>query len=180
VCHVLQASRTEVRQRRKLEGMHERHLESRSLDLQSCTSQFERDKLLYYQAVQNPSVSREFVSSLRTGSNLTDDSARQALLLSQSWAKFSSVVEEQAVCILSQLVACPASICMPWQHLWVTACLGKWNMAAVPTFNKQMHKSPIGSMAMVVYRLTFVLLFPVSLESQQNRQHLDSVAYSRP
>jgi hypothetical protein len=90
--------------------MHERHLESRSLDLQSFTSQFERDKLLYYQAIQDSSSFKDFNLILRGRAARSDDSASRALLLSRSWAEFSSIVNEHAVRILTLI-----SVVMCWQ-----------------------------------------------------------------
>jgi hypothetical protein len=94
---LLQASCAERRRRKKLEGMHEKHLEGRSLTLKSCTATFERDKMLYYKAIQEPVTQLDFPSILRNMCRSSDDAASRAQILRKSWTRFARSVETQAV-----------------------------------------------------------------------------------
>ena len=99
----VQKSRAEKRREKKLQGMHDQHLENRATTLQSCTASFEQDKMLYYQAIQNPAVQLDFRATLRSGHSGADDAPGRALLLEHSWRRFSDAVTSQAVRISARL-----------------------------------------------------------------------------
>lgn len=91
-----QETRADAKRRRFLEGMHKANHETQSLTIASATTHLERDKMLYYKAIQEASQTpMDFFASLRTTRPMPDGTRDEEL---RTWRRqFSSSVSAEEV-----------------------------------------------------------------------------------
>eukprot|EP00892_Ulva_mutabilis_P011589 jgi/Ulvmu1/8802/UM048_0057.1 len=110
-------TRVDAKRRRFLEGMHKANHEAHSLTIASPTTHLERDKMLYYKAIQEASQTpMDFVATLRTTRPMPDGFREEEL---RKWRRqFSaSVSAEQRLADTSHRAAS-----LKWQAFCGAAC----------------------------------------------------------
>jgi hypothetical protein len=95
---VLQSSRLDAKRRRFLQGMLRDKHELSSLTITSPTFQFERDRMLYYKAIQETSVAPlDFITTLRKSRPRPDETCTRNQQLQQAKKQFSASVTSKQV-----------------------------------------------------------------------------------
>jgi hypothetical protein len=95
---VIQGSRMDAKRRRFLQGMHNDKLESKSITIASPTAHFERDRMLYYKAIQETSIAPlNFMSTLRKHGPRPDDTCTRQQQLRKAKDCFSKSVSTTQV-----------------------------------------------------------------------------------